>query len=539
MRVLVALASFGAAASEPIVVGKTFMAGSVDPTSGSTGWALTSHGVSENLFTVNKDGEIVGQVAESVSKVSELIWDVTLKSGYKFSDGTDVTAQAVADCLSELNSVNSNAQATIGTMTVTAPSATVVRIESTISTHIMDSVLAEWVFTIYKTDGSDYVFTGPYKIESFVENDHIDLVPNTHYSDHDRRSPITIKKYASGDLAAAARNYDIDIGFHLPADATTLADVRAASGVHVRTFEVGYHYMMFHNIGQNSGRAINDVRVREAIDLALDRDAISQALAGGHGTRSLFPDYTPWYQDGLGVSHGDLTAAGAKLDEAGWTLDSSTGKRTKNGEDLTIDLVAYAFRPDLGKMQPAIGDALEAVGITTREIMTRDGSYDNTGYDDDWTEITNRLAAGDWDLLLWAQNTLPAGDPAWFLRAFFRSDGGNNHAGLNSATVDGLLDTLADADVHAARVTATADAHAAILAEQAVSNLVTPEWHVSLSDCMVDYVPWGSDYYVIRPDLFVPAATPCTRPQLSSDGAGATRAVLAGAAALLAAVFLH
>ena len=541
MRVLVALASFGAAASEPIVVGKTFMAGSVDPTSGSTGWALTSHGVSENLFTVNKDGEIVGQVAESVSKVSELIWDVTLKSGYKFSDGTDVTAQAVADCLSELNSVNSNAQATIGTMTVTAPSATVVRIESTISTHVMDSVLAEWVFTIYKTDGSDYVFTGPYKIESFVAGDYIDLVPNAHYIDskHGERHPIKIKRYGSSDLAAAAIAGEVDVGFHLPADATTLADVRAASGVHVRTFEVGYHYMMFHNIGQNSGRAINDVRVREAIDLALDRDAISQALAGGHGTRSLFPDYTPWHQDGLGASHGDLAAAGAKLDEAGWMLDSSTGKRTKNGEDLTIDLVAYAFRPDLGKMQPAIGDALEAVGITTREIMTRDGSYDNTGYDDDWTEITNRLAAGDWDLLLWAQNTLPAGDPAWFLRAFFRSDGGKNHAGLNSTTVDGLLDALADEDDHAARVTATADAHAAILAEQAVSNLVTPEWHVSLSDCVVDYVPWGSDYYVIRPDLFVPAATPCTRPQLSSDGAGATRAVLAGAAALLAAVFLH
>ena len=381
MRVLVALASFGAAASEPIVVGKTFMAGSVDPTSGSTGWALTSHGVSENLFTVNKDGEIVGQVAESTSKVSELVWDVTLKSGYKFSDGTDVTAQAVADCLSELNSVNSNAQATIGTMTVTAPSATVVRIESTISTHIMDSVLAEWVFTIYKTDGSDYVFTGPYKIESFVAGDYIDLVPNTHYIDskHGERHPIKIKRYGSSDLAAAAIAGEVDVGFHLPADATTLADVRAASAVHVRTFEVGYHYMMFHNIGQNSGRAINDVRVREAIDLALDRDALSQALAGGHGTRSLFPDYTPWYQEGLGVSHGDLTAAGAKLDEAGWTLDSSTGKRTKNGEDLTIDLVAYAFRPDLGRMQPAIGDALGAVGITVNEIMTQDGSYDNTG----------------------------------------------------------------------------------------------------------------------------------------------------------------
>ena len=344
MRVLVALASFGAAASEPIVVGKTFMAGSVDPTSGSTGWALTSHGVSENLFTVNKDGEIVGQVAEPVSKVSELIWDVTLKSGYKFSDGTDVTAQAVADCLSELNSVNSNAQATIGTMTVTAPSATVVRIESTISTHIMDSVLAEWVFTIYKTDGSDYVFTGPYKIESFVAGDYIDLVPNTHYIDskHGERHPIKIKRYGSSDLAAAAIAGEVDVGFHLPADATTLADVRAASGVHVRTFEVGYHYMMFHNIGQSSGRAINDVKVREAIDLAVDRSALSQALAGGHGTRSLFPDTSPYYQDNLGVTHGDLTAAGAKLDEAGWTLDTTTGKRMKNGEALTVDLFACA-----------------------------------------------------------------------------------------------------------------------------------------------------------------------------------------------------
>ena len=116
--------------------------------------------------------------------------------------------------------------------------------------------------------------------------------------------------------------------------------MRAANGVHVRTFEVGYHYMMFHNLGKSSGRAINDVKVREAIDLALDRSALSQTLAGGHGTRSLFPDYTPWYQDGLGVTHGDLTAAGAKLDEAGWTLDTTTGKRMKNGEALTIDLVA-------------------------------------------------------------------------------------------------------------------------------------------------------------------------------------------------------
>jgi hypothetical protein len=198
-------------------------------------------------------------------------------------------------------------------------------------------------------------------------------------------------------------------------------------------------------------------------------------------------------------------------------------------------------------MQPPIGDALEAVGITVNEIMTRDGSYDNTGYDDDWTEVVNRLAAGDWDLLLWAQNTLPAGDPAWFLKAFFRSDGGNNHAGLSSATVDGLLDSMANAESHANRVKFAADAHAAILAEQAVSNLVTPEWHVSLSDRMLGddaypgwdgYTPWGSDYYVIRADLFV-AETTSAPTALDVDGAAGLRATIALAAAgLLAAALL-
>jgi hypothetical protein len=49
---------------------------------------------------------------------------------------------------------------------------------------------------------------------------------------------------------------------------------------------------------------------------------------------------------------------------------------------------------------------------------------------------------------------------------------------------------------HDARVQATSDAHAAIIAEQAVSNLLTPAWHVGLSDRMEEYEPWGSDYYV-------------------------------------------
>ena len=67
LALLLALAVGARAADDDqVVVGQTFMAGAIDPTSGSTGWALTSHGISEKLFTVDKDGNIVGQVADSV-----------------------------------------------------------------------------------------------------------------------------------------------------------------------------------------------------------------------------------------------------------------------------------------------------------------------------------------------------------------------------------------------------------------------------------------------------------------------------------------
>ena len=70
---------------------------------------------------------------------------------------------------------NGAGMASVGTMTVTAPSDGVVRVETERATHVMDAVLAEWVFTVYKKDGDDYVFTGPYAVDAFVGGGHIDL----------------------------------------------------------------------------------------------------------------------------------------------------------------------------------------------------------------------------------------------------------------------------------------------------------------------------------------------------------------------------
>lgn len=124
----ISLAALGP--NDPVVVGQTFLAGSTDPTEGSTAWALTSHGVAEKLFTVDEHGEIIGQLATSVTKVSDFVWQVELQFGRKFSDGTTVLAQHVADSLTELNMVNSNAQSSLGSITATAWGDLMVEIES-------------------------------------------------------------------------------------------------------------------------------------------------------------------------------------------------------------------------------------------------------------------------------------------------------------------------------------------------------------------------------------------------------------------------
>ena len=285
-------------------------------------------------------------------------------------------------------------------------------------------------------------------------------------------------------LASALGSGEVDVGFHLPVD--TLAGLKKKEGVHTKSFEVGYHYMAFHNTRRTH---MADVRVRKAIDLAIDRVALSAALDGGRGTRSLFPDYSPYFSDDSSPL-GDVNGAMTLLDQAGWTL--SNGKRTKDGKILSVKLVAYPQRPGLVTMQPVIKTQLEALGITVNSVTTSGSS---------WDQLDKIIADKDFDLLMWAQNTLPAGDPLWFLNTFFRSDGGSNHAGLSSTSVDSLLDALSVAEKHSVRVAASKAAHDAILAEVPVSNLVTPSWHVGLSDRMSEYEPWGSDYFVIRADL--------------------------------------
>lgn len=64
--------------ADSVTVGQTFLASGLDPAEGSTGWALVTHGIGEQLFQVSRTGEIVPNLASSASINSDGSWTVEL-----------------------------------------------------------------------------------------------------------------------------------------------------------------------------------------------------------------------------------------------------------------------------------------------------------------------------------------------------------------------------------------------------------------------------------------------------------------------------
>ena len=490
-----------------------------DPSVGSAGWALVSHGIGQKLFTLNSQDQVVPSLASSVA-ASGSDWVVTLKSGSFFSDGTAVDATAVMTALQRTNAALNAAQTELGTMTFEVQDSLNLKISSTISTPAMNVVLANWPFVIYKAGPSgdiatSRVFTGPYAVASTsldttgaisLTADVMELTPNTYYPFASQRVPIKIKKFSSGqEVSTAIKTGEIDMGFNLaPADVPAL---NWDSGLEVKSFLSGYEYMAFFN---NNRAALSDVNVRKALALAMDRPALAAAcapdglpdnLAAGMAATGAFPSSTSW-GSGRSVLQTDVAEAEGLLDAAGWVLVD--GVRTKAGVKLALDIVYYTFRPDLVTMAPLIQASYIALGIEATTRVNDDGNFmegdgENSGF----------------DILLWAQHTLPAGDPKWFLDTFFRSAapimgnwGQKNFAQIHSTTIDAALDTLASADA-STRTAAVNAAHDAILDEYPVTFLSIPVWHVGLNSRVSSYEPWGSDYYVVKEDMPASVCSGC------------------------------
>ncbi|NLA29126.1 MAG: ABC transporter substrate-binding protein, partial [Propionibacterium sp.] len=171
---------------------------------------------------------------------------------------------------------------------------------------------------------------------------------------------------------------------------------------------------------------------------------------------------------------------------AGWVMGPD-GVRVKDGQPLSVRIITYPSRPDLGIIMQIMVSQLNELGISATTSVV--------------DSIVDGMKTGNYDIAMYAQHTAPTGDPGFFLNQFFRTGGANNINGYSSATTDELLDQLGELAPGAERDQLAVQIQHQIHVDQAVFILVDPQWHIGVSDRLAGYQPYGGDYYIVNPQL--------------------------------------
>jgi peptide/nickel transport system substrate-binding protein len=175
---------------------------------------------------------------------------------------------------------------------------------------------------------------------------------------------------------------------------------------------------------------LQDVRVRQALSWALDRDELVILGAEGQSTsittwiasNPAFPDAKSIY-----YSKYDPQKAAELLDEAGWILGSGD-IRYKNGEPLSVRLMTWG-------VDQALGEAIQSQ-------WTRIGVKAEVSFGD-YTLIETARSSGDWDAFIEAWTTF--GDLGAMLKGQYSPTGGGNYGGYDDELTNLLLEQLANA----------------------------------------------------------------------------------------------
>ncbi len=467
--------------SKNMLVGITNMIDKVDPTDGGTPWSLTSYGISETIYKQNEKGELVSRIADEIKQDDDLTWTLTLKKGIKFSNGDAVDAKAIADSLNDVMNGNELATASAGKINFEPVSDLVVKITTERKTTTMKAVLCEWTNIIYKKVGDEYIFTGPYVPQKLDPGSQIELVPNKNYDDKAEKRPnITLKAFKdSNAMKQAFESGELDMAFTVTAEA---AKELKDADKKVKDIDAGYQYFAINNTEEGP---LSDLKVREAINLTLDREAMTKALEGGKVATGFFAHYYDFAGD-VKVKT-DVKKAKKILEEAGYTYNDKKQLIGKDGNQMTLTLVTYPSRPDLQIIMQQVAGQLDKIGIKAETKIV-----DN---------IDSFLATRAFDIAFYAQHTAPSGDPLTSLNMFFRSDQTGKNVLYKNPDVDKLMDEMGNMEPGKERNKLAKDIQDQVGKDLPIFYLVDPQWHIAVSDALEDYEPYCGDYYVINDKL--------------------------------------
>lgn len=226
--------------------------------------------------------------------------------------------------------------------------------------------------TLYQTEPTQPgLYLGPYVIVEAARGSHIGLQRNPHWTGKkpyfDTITVRAIERTTTLEANLLSGNLDMIFGeLGLSIDQALAFERR-----HGERYQIVYEPgLMYEHIDLNLDNPIlADLRVRQALMFAMDREQMVQELFGGRqhvAATFMHPMDRPYTEEGVPTYAHDAARAAALLDEAGWTLGPDGIRRNAAGQPLQLEIMSTAGDKLRELVQQVLQSQWRASGIDVR-----------------------------------------------------------------------------------------------------------------------------------------------------------------------------
>ncbi|WP_027964237.1 glutathione ABC transporter substrate-binding protein [Halalkalibacillus halophilus] len=480
---------------EELTVDLGSLPASLDPHAANDGNSLyVMTNIYDTLVQMNTDLEIEPGLAESLEPVEDTVWEAKIREGVTFHDHSELNAEVVKmnldrvrdpevgsslaflfDMIEEVEVVD---EYTVHIHTAYPFSALPSHLAHP-GGHIISGEVIEEDYQAME-EGQDPltevnqnpIGTGYFQFEEIVQGEYIRLVKNEDYWDDEASVDAITFKAVPEDSTRIAELQTGEADIIYPVNANDVETIESEENLRVQQSESASMSYLGFNMEKEP---FDDERVRQAINMAIDKNALIDGLQGGIPIPAIGP-LAPTvfgYSDQVEPIEHDQEEAQALMEEAGY-------------EDLTLDILTYdRTTTDTAEF---IQSELSEIGISVEIEQLEIGAY---------LDLT---AQGEHDMFVGSWGTVTL-DADYGLYPMFHSENvgaPGNRAFFQNDEVDELLEQARQSTDEQERLDLYEEAQQIIIDEAPIVSLYHSVLLAGISEEIEGFFQYPSSFPYLK-----------------------------------------
>ncbi len=350
---------------------------------------LTNHGLSADIMTLVFDrlvqfdatGEIEGNLASSW-KISPdgLTYTFYLHKGVKFHDGVALTAEDVCYTYQTIKDPSTNSPfakdfSIVDKFEAMDPYTFRILLKKPTASFIYSlrrEIVPKHLYVGADIRSGSFNFrpvgTGAFQFQEWTKDDQISLIANpAYFGGRPYLDKVVYKTYPGKTEAwAALLRGEVDMVSFMNIEDYELTKIDSQFKAYA--VPIPDYYMVSYNI---KDPFLEDLRVRQAIAFAVNREDIIKTVEKGYGVESVGPFYkTSWAFNSKvrSFSYNPLEAL-RLLKEAGWEDGNQDGILEKNDKWFILRMMVDSKNDKMKKMAMLIRQQLQEIGIRIEIVL--------------------------------------------------------------------------------------------------------------------------------------------------------------------------